>query len=105
MKIADHMTYIVVCSHKGDSYLPERDVADTDRKTTVADIASGELSDVIQIIEFNPAEHSSRDVTEDIAWEVSAIWREGGEPLSDWRRDFVEQHCGMVAARAFPRAA
>jgi hypothetical protein len=44
-------------------------------------------------------------VTEDIAWEVSAVWSRDGEPLSDWQQDFIEQIIGLEAARAFPRAA
>lgn len=42
------------------------------------------------------------DVTNDVAWEVSERLAANGEPLTGWQRDFIEQHCGMVAARAFP---
>lgn len=103
--IKDHMAYITIISHPDGPYVPERDVADMDRKSTVEDIACGELEDVLQVIECNPVEGTCRDVTEDIAWEVSAIWSANGEPLSDWQQDFIEQTIGLEAAGAFPRAA
>ncbi len=105
MKITDQMAYIIVCAHKDGAYLPERNVSDLDRKTLVKDIAEGQHTDMIQVLEINPVEKLCSDVTEAIAWEVCQQWAAEGEPLSDWQRDFVEQHCGMVAANAFPRAA
>lgn len=45
-----------------------------------------------------------RDVTEDVAWAFCEAL-DHSEPLSGWQRDFIEQHCGMTAARSFPRAA
>lgn len=105
MQIQDHMSYLVVAAHKDGAYLPERKLSDLDRVTTVKDIAAGQYEDLTQVIEFNPAEGICRDVTEDIAWEVSALWSRDGEPLSDWQRDFIEQNIGLAAARSFPEAA
>ncbi len=42
------------------------------------------------------------EVTSDVAWAVSEALAANGEPLSGWQRDYIEQHCGMTAARAFP---
>lgn len=103
--IKDQMIYLLVAADKGGAYLPERKLSDLDRATTVKDIAAGQYEDLIQVIELNPVEGTCRDVTEDIAWEVSAIWSANGEPLSDWQQDFIEQTIGLEAARSFPRAA
>lgn len=103
--IKDHMIYLVVAADKDGAYLPERKLSDLDRATTVKDIADGQYEDLIQVIELNPVEGICRDVTEDIAWEVSAIWSANGEQLSNWQQDFIEQTIGLEAARSFPRAA
>jgi len=103
--IKDQMIYLVAAGHKDGGYLPERKLSDLDRATTVKDVADGQYEDISQIIECNPVEGTCRDVTEDIAWEVSAIWSANGEQLSGWKRDFIEQTIGLEAARAFPRAA
>ena len=103
--IKDQMIYLVVAGHKAGDYLPERNLSDLDRATTVKDITDGQYEDLIQVIELNPVEGICRDVTEDIAWKVSAIWSANGEPLSDWQQDFIEQTIGLEAARSFPRAA
>lgn len=105
MPIKDHMAYIVLVAHQSGEYLPERNLSDLDRATTVKDIAAGQYEDLTQVIECNPAEGICRDVTEDIAWEVSALWSANGEHLSGWKQDFIEQTIGLEAARSFPRAA
>lgn len=105
MPIKDHMAYIVLVAHRSGEYLPEQSVSELDRATVVKDIADGQYESLTQVIEINPVEGTCRDVTEDIAWEVSALWSRDGEPLSDWQRDFIEQNIGLAAARAFPEAA
>ena len=74
MPIKDHMAYIVLVAHRSGEYLPEQNVSSLDRATVVKDIADGQYEDLIQVIELNPVEGTCRDVTEDIAWEVSARW-------------------------------
>lgn len=105
MPIKDHMAYIVLVAHRSGEYLPEQNVSALDRATVVKDIADGQYEGLTQVIEINPVEGTCRDVTEDIAFEVSALWSRDGEPLSDWQRDFIEQTIGLAAARAFPEAA
>lgn len=99
----DRMTYIVICSSKKGPYIRERDIADCSRRETIKDIASGELTDVIQVFEINPVENICNDVTVDIAWGVSEFLAADGEPLNDYQRDYIEQTIGLEAARAFPR--
>jgi hypothetical protein len=103
--IKDQMIYLVVTADQDGASLPERKLSDLDRATTVKDIASGQYEDLIQVIECNPVEGICRDVTEDIAWEVSALWSADGEALSGWKQDFIEQTIGIEAAGTFPRAA
>lgn len=92
--IKDQMTYIAVCSSKTGNYVRERDVADTDRKTTVADIASGEIEGVVQVLEINPVEHVCSDVTGDILREAAfAILQDTDfDDLNDWQRDFIDHN-------------
>ncbi|MBN8968970.1 MAG: hypothetical protein J0G95_10975 [Rhizobiales bacterium] len=103
--IQDHMIYMIVVEHPKGDYVPERDVADLDRATTIKDIANGEYEGVKQVLRFNPVEHTCDDVTSEIALAVSEIWDSEGEPLFDWQRDFIEQTIGIEAAHSFPRAA
>ena len=101
--IEDHTVYIVVCGRGG--YLPERNLSDLDRATTVRDIAHGQYEDVVQVLECNPAEGICRDVTEDICGEVCDLWADDGEPLTAWQYEFVEFARGTAAANYFARAA
>jgi hypothetical protein len=90
--ISDHMIYLVTVAHPGGAYMPERDVADLDRKTTVQDIATGQFEDVLQVIECNPVEKICHDVTEDIMREAadSILAKNAYRDLNDWQRDFVD---------------
>lgn len=74
MPIKDHMRYLVLVAHQSGDYAPERNVADMDRATTVRHIAEGQFEGLSQVIEFNPAEGTCRDVTEDAVRDVVAIW-------------------------------
>src|SRR3954463_14722297 len=67
----DSMRYLVVVAHPRGDYLPERDLADLDRVTTVRDIRDKQWNDVINVIEFNIAEGIIRDCTEDILREAA----------------------------------
>lgn len=103
--ISDRTIYIVTTGHSGGAYLPERNVADLDRATTVNDIADRQYDDVLQVLECDLVERLCSDATISIAWEVSEIWADRGEPLSDWQEDFLERTIGLDAALAFPRVA
>lgn len=68
----DRMIYFVLCSYDGALAWAERDVGDTDKATTIHDIRSGELRNVVQVIELNYTEFSSRDVTGEMVVEARA---------------------------------
>ncbi len=71
----DRMVYLTLCRYRSGMAWAERDVARTGWKDTVEDIRSGELPDVVQVIEFNVVEVSSRDVTEDALSESGRVCR------------------------------
>ena len=102
----DRMSYLVFeADSQGVVYLAEREWADMDRKTTIDDIASGQFEFLVTVIEFNAAENTSRDVTEDFAKAVMTIWASRGDPLTDTEFEFIEFHLGSSMAHQFPRQA
>lgn len=101
----NRMIYLVTVAHLGGDYMSERNVSDLDRVSTVNDLASGQLEGLVSVLECNAAEGICHDVTEDIARDVSTIWADAGEPLSDWQVEFIEVHLGLNAASSFRRAA
>lgn len=69
--IKDRMIYVVVSARSDGAILPERNVCDLDRATTIKDIADGQFGEVDQVLELNPVEGTCRDVTGDILGEIS----------------------------------
>jgi hypothetical protein len=64
----------------------EADFEATDFETVVGDLLEGQYKNPIGIFCFNPAEGWSKDVSEDVAWEIREV------PSSI--QDFVEQREG-----------
>lgn len=62
----DRTIYFVLCEYNSGPAWAERVLDRTDKASTIEDIRSKELPNVIQVIELNPVEFSSRDVTEDM---------------------------------------
>jgi hypothetical protein len=74
----DVFTYFVLADFgKAGIAWVERNVNDADRRTTVADITSGQWGDVMTILECNPAENICNDVTEELLREAGVL----DEPL------------------------
>jgi len=105
MNLDQQLYLIFEADRAGNSWIAERQISDMDRKTTLEDVASGQFSDLVAVIEFNPIEHGSRDVTEDFAKEVATIWALEEEPLTDTQREFLEFHIGVSFANQFAQAA
>jgi len=103
--ISDRMIYLVTVAYEDGDYVSPRPLSDLDRATTIKDIASGEIEDLVQVLECNPVEGICRDVTTDIAREVMDVWANNGEPISNRQKNFIELHVSLSAARAFRRAA
>lgn len=101
----DHQLYLIICSDKGQLYVAERELSEMDSGTTLKDIAAGEWTNLSSVIVFNPVEHICTDVTREFATAVMNLWADAGEPLTDWQRDFVEQHISIQAANSFRQVA
>jgi hypothetical protein len=64
----DRQSFLIFeADRAGNIWIAEREWADMDKQTTLEDVASGQFSDLVSVIEFNAVEHTSRDVTEDFA--------------------------------------
>lgn len=64
---SDRMIYFVLCDFgKLGREWVARDPANMTRKETIIDIQSGELPNVVTVLECNPFENICNDVTEDI---------------------------------------
>lgn len=104
MPISDRMIYLpIVRAKDGTEYLAERETSDLDRASIVKDISEGQIEGLVQVLELNPVENTSRDVTEDVTRDVMNIWAHRGEPLTFAQYEFVEQFVGTRAARSFLR--
>lgn len=92
----DLMIYFVQRRYKSGLAWAERDPANMSRRDTIADIMTGELPDVVTVLECNPVEHVCSDVTEDVMREAGALLgisvealtgQDKIEWLNDHRRD------------------
>jgi hypothetical protein len=72
----------------------ETDEEDTTIASVIDDLLTGQFNNPVRVIAFNTAEGWSRDVSEDIAWELLSRVQREGKPLSASTRGFVEFHVG-----------
>jgi hypothetical protein len=79
---SDLMIYFVQCRYNSGIAWAERDSANMSRRDTIADIMTGDLSNVIQVLECNPVEHVCSDVTEDILSEAGVFVTDDTPPLT-----------------------
>jgi len=98
----DRQLYLVISDHKSGAYIPEQNLCEMDRARVVKDISEAQYTDVVAVIEFNPVEHTSRDVTSEVMSEVLQHWEYvRGEDFSMWMIETVEQHFGVRAANKY----
>lgn len=89
----DLMIYFVKVRYRSGECWAERDPANMSRRDTIADIMTGDLADVVTILECNPVEHVCSDVTEDMMREAGVLLSIGmdapltGQDAIDWQRD------------------
>lgn len=69
----DLMQYFVLCQYNSGPAWAERDPANMSRRETVIDIRSGELPNVLMVLECNPMEHVCSDVTDEIVTEAASL--------------------------------
>ena len=105
-KNPDKMLHFVKCDF-GSAGLAfvQREPAEMDLATTIADIASGQIENVVAVYEACETGPIFRDVTEDVARTVQDIWVGQAEPLLDWQFEFIAHHVSVQAALSFRRAA
>lgn len=77
----------------GRSYR-ETDEATASRGAVIDDLLTGQFKKPLRVIAFNTAEGWSRDVSEDVAWELTQRANAEQKPLIGPARDFVEFHLG-----------
>ena len=83
----------------GRSYL-ETDEGKADRETVIQAMLRGEYKKPVRVVAFNTAEFWSRDVSEDIAWDVLKAMGSGSQ-VPEATHHFLAFHLGeQVALRA-----
>ncbi len=84
----------------GRSYL-ETDEDKADLETVVRNMLAGEYRSPLRVVAFNTGEFWSRDVSQDVAWEVIKRAVETATRLPEATHNFVAAHLGEeVALRA-----
>lgn len=91
----DRSFYVIVCRGRdGEPYAAEQCLSDMTAERLVINIASGQIENVRQVFEFNPAEGWSRDVSEDIARDVLRHCFAEDDEITAVCFDFVEDQLG-----------
>jgi hypothetical protein len=95
----DVTVYIVLDSfgRLGRAYR-ETDEAKAELDDVIENLLAGEFNSPVRIVAFNTAEGWSRDVSEDIAWEVIKRQETECKILPTSTRDFVEYYVGERTA-------
>lgn len=91
----DLMQYFVLCQFKSGLVWAERNPANMSRRDTIADIMTGDLENVVKVMEANEAEHIWNDVTEDIMAEAGCLLGIGVRTEQDalaWLLDHTRDH-------------
>ncbi len=72
----------------------ETDEERADLEEVVDNLLSGQFNNPLRVIAFNTAEGWSRDVSEDVAWELMRRVTKSGSPVATASRNFVAFHTG-----------
>jgi hypothetical protein len=91
----DRSVFSVIASLNGEAYTVERDMSEMTFSKIVEDIQNGQLEDVIAVIEFNPAEGWSNDVTADV---MAAAFPEEDAAEHDNPADYDDERIGEFEA-------
>lgn len=99
---AQSALYFVKCDFGpriGHSWI-ERHVNETGRSTLINDLIGGQIENPVRILEVDPAEGTSRDVTEDVAKALADWSNSTSEPLSRSLISFIHDNAGAAWARS-----
>ena len=69
LALLDPLSFLEDLGHLGRAYL-ETDESRADLETVISNLLGGEYRNPLRVVAFNTAEGRSRDVSEDVAWEV-----------------------------------
>ncbi len=93
----DVTTYLLV-GQLGPA-LREIGLVEGDRETIVRNLISGQYPNALRVVVLNTAEGSSRDVSDDIAFEVLDRAFEADETLTDGTKRFIDRHINLGEKR------
>jgi hypothetical protein len=90
----DRDTFLVLDDFGGSLGLAWREtgIEDTDLGTVIRDLLDGQYSSPVRVIAFNTAEGWSRDVSEDIARELTRLCAEEHRDMPECLWRFVERY-------------
>jgi hypothetical protein len=91
----DVTTYLVI----GQLGRAEIGLAEGNRETIVRNLISGQYRNALRVVTLNTAEGPSRDVSEDIAFEVLDRAFEAEETLTDVTKRFIDRHINLGERR------
>jgi hypothetical protein len=90
-------TYLMI----GQLDRPFREIGlvEGDRETIVRNLISGHYRNALRVVALNTADGSSRDVSDDIAFEVLDRAFEAEETLTDGTKLFIDRHINLGEKR------
>lgn len=97
----DRDFYIVLEDFKGGAAFRETDEG-MDYPTLITDLLSGQYSQVLRVVAFNPSEGWSRDASEDIARELDRHVANGHWEIGEGLQDFIEGQIGRKVGVQLP---
>lgn len=69
-----------------------------DTESVVDDLLEGQYNNPVRVIVFNPAERSSRDVSEDVVHELCQRCADQDRELPEFLEGFIKRHEGAKAS-------
>ena len=96
----DHDVYLVLDDFGGriGQAWRETDAEAARLETVIADLLDGQYSNPVRVVGFNTAEGWSRDVSEDVARELSRRCAEEARDLPSSLEEFVDRYQGQHRA-------
>ena len=88
--------FYIVINHYGrfGTAFAETDLDRANYETTIADLMSGQHSDPLRVIMFNPDTDRSEDVSHDVAQEILRRLGLEGRDVPSELEDFIDRHAG-----------
>ncbi len=93
---SDELSVYIVLDDFGDAGRAYRETneAETDLENVIDSMMTGQYRDPLRVVGFNTSGGWSRDVSEDVAWEILKRLRMEGKSIPSETRRFLEWHVG-----------